>query len=359
MRVGLLIYGSLETVSGGYLYDRLLVDFLYQRGHSVEIVSIPWRNYAAHLGDNWSKELRQKLRQLQIDLLLQDELNHPSLAWLNPWLKAQVGYPLVSIVHHLRISENHSRLVMPFYRMVEKRYLRTVDGFVYNSQTTQHSVETQLANKRPSMVVFPSASHIAAPSNDEIEFEVVRKASLSPFRILFVGNLIERKGLHNLVAGLTQLNFGEWQLDIVGNSEVDVNYTARIRRQIEQAGLPDRAIIHGKVDTQRLQTMFSQAHLLAVPSYEGFGIVYLEAMASGVPVIATTAGAAHEIVEPGMNGFLVTPNVAGQIAERICEVAADRQHWLAMARAARQRFEQHPTWEEGFSRLEIWLQQLV
>ena len=78
MKLGFLIYGSLDTLSGGYLYDRKLVDFLRDRGDSVEIISLPWRNYAAHLSDNLYFRL-----PLKLDLLIQDELNHPSLLCAN------------------------------------------------------------------------------------------------------------------------------------------------------------------------------------------------------------------------------------------------------------------------------------
>ena len=88
MRVGLVIYGGLETVSGGYLYDRMLVRHLRARGDSVEIVSLPWRDYARHLGDNLSAALYRRLRDGAWDVLLQDELNHPSLVAVNRRLGA-------------------------------------------------------------------------------------------------------------------------------------------------------------------------------------------------------------------------------------------------------------------------------
>ena len=72
MKIGLLIYGSLDTVSGGYLYDRKLVEYLRAQGDTVEIISLPWRNYAAHLMDNFRFRLPPGL-----DLLIEDELNHP------------------------------------------------------------------------------------------------------------------------------------------------------------------------------------------------------------------------------------------------------------------------------------------
>jgi hypothetical protein len=107
MRIGLLIYGTLETLSGGYLYDRRLVEHLQSKGDEVEIVSLPWRNYLRHLGDNFSGSLYTRLKELQVDLLLQDELNHPSLFWLNRRLQNQVSYPIIAIVHHLRSSAMH------------------------------------------------------------------------------------------------------------------------------------------------------------------------------------------------------------------------------------------------------------
>ena len=142
MRVGLLIYGALETISGGYLYDRKLVKYLRRQGDDVNIISLPWRNYVRHLGDNLSLSLLHRLEQLPLDVLFQDELNHPLFFLLNRLLRARVGYPIVSIVHHLRSNEAPHAWQNRFYRWVERRYLLTVDGFVFNSRTTRHAVES-------------------------------------------------------------------------------------------------------------------------------------------------------------------------------------------------------------------------
>ena len=69
MKIGLIIYGSIDTMSGGYLYDRKLVGSLKKRGDQVEIISLPWRNYVAHLTDNFSFHLPRGL-----DLIIEDEL---------------------------------------------------------------------------------------------------------------------------------------------------------------------------------------------------------------------------------------------------------------------------------------------
>ena len=141
MRFGLLIYGDLADQSGGYLYDRKLVDHLGANGHTVDLISLPWRSYVRHLGDNLNAALFHRLHNLDVNLLLQDELNHPSLFDLNPRLRAEVKYPIISIVHHLRSSEQHPWPLLPLYRTVERRYLASVDGFIFNSATTQRVVQ--------------------------------------------------------------------------------------------------------------------------------------------------------------------------------------------------------------------------
>src|SRR5436190_8556387 len=135
MHIGLVIYGLLDTISGGYLYDRKLVEYLRAQGDTVEIISLPWRNYAAHLMDNFrfrlpnvvASEAKQSPNNQPFDILIQDELNHPSLIWAN---QGKHPYPIVSLVHHLRCSELRPQWQNDFYRIVEKKYLQSVDGFI-------------------------------------------------------------------------------------------------------------------------------------------------------------------------------------------------------------------------------------
>ena len=197
MRIGLLIYGSLDTLSGGYLYDRKLVEHLRQAGDSVEVVSLRWRSYPAHLADNLSLGLYRRLRELSVDILLQDELNHPSLALVNRRLRRlQPRYPLISIVHHLRSSEQHPRRLLPMYRAVERCYLRTVDGFIFNSRTTRQAVaelrgEDENSTSLGGIIAYPAADHPPTPDERAAQQLIsARQRDAGPLRILFVGNLI-------------------------------------------------------------------------------------------------------------------------------------------------------------------------
>ena len=112
MRLCLIIYGSLDTLTGGFLYDKFLVEQLRRNGHEIDIISLPWRRYGQHLLDNFSTKLRSRLTTKSYDLILQDELNHPSLFWLNHRLRNTKGHgaPLVSIVHQVLSSQPRRHL---------------------------------------------------------------------------------------------------------------------------------------------------------------------------------------------------------------------------------------------------------
>src|SRR6201999_4502252 len=128
MRLGLQIYGDVDDLTGGYLYDRRLVGYLKAQGDRVEVISLAWRNYGRHLTDNLSRHLLRRLQEAKFDALIQDELNHPSLFLLNQRLKRRVCYPIVALAHLLRSSEPHPAWLKRLYRAVERKYLKTVDG---------------------------------------------------------------------------------------------------------------------------------------------------------------------------------------------------------------------------------------
>ena len=170
MRAGLIIYGSLDTLSGGYLYDRKLVEYLRSHGDTVEIISLPWRNYAAHLMDNLHFRLPANL-----DIIIQDELNHPSLIVAN---RRKHTCPIISLVHHLRCSEFRPAWQNAFYRIVEKKYLQSVDGFIFNSKTTEHVVDGVLDHGKPSIVAYPPTDRFGEPASEEIRAQHRLRASV-------------------------------------------------------------------------------------------------------------------------------------------------------------------------------------
>lgn len=349
MRIGLLIYGSLDTLSGGYFYDRRLVEYLRAHGENVEIISLPWRNYLAHLSDNLHFRLPPGL-----DVLIEDELNHPSL------LRANVKphpYPLVSLVHHLRSSELHPALLTWFYRLVERRYLRSVDAFIFNSQTTRAAVQTILGKEPQGPVAYPPTDRfgLALPA----ELVSARACQPGPLRLVFLGNLIARKGLHTLLLAIRACR-ADVHLDVIGSPSADPRYAQRMRDLAAEGNLAGRVVFHGALDNSALVEKLRQAHVLAVPSsYEGFGIVYLEGMGFGLPAIGSSAGAAREIISGGSTGCLVANGDSAGLADRIEEYANNRDLLASQSLQALQRYNRQPSWTETAASIHTFLANLV
>jgi glycosyltransferase involved in cell wall biosynthesis len=358
MRVALVLYGDLNLVSGGFLYDRRLVDYLRGQGDEVEIVSLPWRSYPLGLLDNFSPGLRRRLAGLKADVVLQDELAHPSLWWINGHFRARARTPVVAIVHHLRCSEARPAWQNRLYRLVERRYLASVDGVIFNSRTTKETVENLTGRGKPSVVALPGANRF--PSRVGREELAARVRKPGPLGLLFVGNVIPRKGLHTLLSVLDILPREEWRLTVVGSLEADPAYVQQIRDQVSRAGLDASVEFTGILEDEKLAARLACNHVMAVPSfYEGFGIVYLEGMSFGLPALATTAGGAQEIITHGRDGFLTPPGDVGALASCIRTLMADRTLLLAMSRAAQARFAAHPTWEEAGAAVHRFLRSLV
>lgn len=356
MKVGLIVYGALDLVSGGNLYDQKLVEHLEGRGHEVEVVSLAHGSYARHLLQNLAPGLHRRLSR-DFDVVVSDELVHPSLVWANERLKRDGSRPLVSIVHHLRSSEDHPPRLNAFYRRVEKRYLETIDAFVFNSETTRESVEELLQKKTRNVVATPGGDRLGSKlSRDEIRERAMDKG---PLKLLFVGNLIPRKRLHVLVDVLGELRDESWRLDVVGSLEMDAGHVRAIRSQIQNLGLGAKIELHGMLDGDELAERYRQAQMLVVPSaYEGFGIVYLEAMGFGLPVIAGAAGATDEIVRHESTGFLVPPDDTFSLRLQLQRVLGDRAMVAQMSSNALEAFGDHATWEQSMARIEALLGEL-
>jgi glycosyltransferase involved in cell wall biosynthesis len=119
-----------------------------------------------------------------------------------------------------------------------------------------------------------------------------------------------------------------------------------MQKRAEVSSLKSKVHFHGSLDNEDLIAKLRSAHLLVVPSsYEGFGIVYLEGMAFGLPAIATTAGGASEIISDGETGFLIPPDDAATLAERLSTLAGDRELLARMSVNALRRYRQQPMWE--------------
>lgn len=358
MHLGLIIYGNLNTLTGGYIYDGILVDYLRKRGHRVDIISLSRRNYSRHLLDNLSRQLRSRLANASIDVLLQDELNHPSLGRINHSLQRKANYPIVAIVHQVLCRQPRNGLCNRIYRAVETHYLKSVDAFIFNSNTTRRNVAALVNGNRSSIVATPAGDrlgHIA--SMDLIES---RARADGPLRLIFVGNLLPHKGLAPLIKCLANLSCAAWHLTVVGSLTMDRTYVRSIRKLVDLQGLNGQVNLLGPKDAKELAAVLDGGHVFIMPySLEGFGMAHLEAMAFALPVIGSSTGAVGEFVIPDKNGFLIEPGDHRTVLDCINSLHQDRQRLIKMSHAALQTFHNRPKWQDTMTAIEGFLTDLL
>lgn len=349
MKIGFVIYGSLDTISGGYLYDRKLVEYLRSKGDQVDIISIPWRNYLFHLSDNLSFRLPGGY-----DILIEDELNHPSLLAANAGKRT---FPVISLVHHLRSSEQYPRLEREFYRAIETNYLHSVDGFIFNSDTTRKVVTTIVGPGTQSVLAYPPTDRFGTAISSE--FVQARSFSNNGLRIVFLGNVIPRKGLSTIIEAMHKLK-EKITLNVIGSMSVDPAYAEKMRQMTIDYGLGEKITFHGALDQTGIEPVLRHSNLMVVPSsYEGFGMVYLEGMCFGLPAVGSTLGAAGEIIETGKTGYLITPGDSEGLSEILNKMVEDRLLLNELSQNSLLRYAMQPTWQHTAGEIHQFLFRMI
>ena len=281
--------------------------------------------------------------------LIQDELLHRVFTSANRQLRERPHRPrLIALVHHLGCEEpERTEAERTRLRSREAAYLATVDAVVAPSGASARSAVALAGRDLPCVVAPPGRGRLGGgpmPS-DRPGPEDIRNRTRQPLRAAFVGNLIPRKRVLELLAAVAVVP--EWRLVIAGRDDADPSYAAAVRAGA--ADLRDRVIVEGVLDSERLAALLRRSHLLAVPStHEGFGMVYLEGFAFGLPALAASSGGAPELVTDGVTGFLIpVGDPTSRIASRLRTLADDRGRLARMGRAARARYDAHPSWSES------------
>jgi glycosyltransferase involved in cell wall biosynthesis len=167
-------------------------------------------------------------------------------------------------------------------------------------------------------------------------------------RVVAVGRLVPRKGFADLVEMLAQCR--DTELVIAGGPDrarlaTDAE-AQRLTGLARDLGVADRVLLTGRVGRNRMPALLRSADVVAcVPWYEPFGIVPLEAMACGVPVVATAVGGLTDTVVDGVTGVLVPPRQPAALAEAVRALLADPSRRALLGAAGRERVESRYTWD--------------
>lgn len=180
--------------------------------------------------------------------------------------------------------------------------------------------------------------------------------------VLFAGRLIPLKGVHHLIAALPALirRHPNVLLVIVGSPFYGSSRTSAYSRKLLRMARPWRRYVHFEpyASHDQMPAWFSMADVAVVPSVrrEAFGLVNVEAMASGLPVVACRVGGMTEIVEDGVTGFLVDPRrLDAELPARISLLLEDEALRTRMGALGRERVVERFTWRHTAER---WLAEL-
>jgi glycosyltransferase involved in cell wall biosynthesis len=334
--------GDLDTPTGGYAYDRRMI---------AELKALGWRPEVLDLGDGFPRPNALTLAVAKAhlsDVPKGRPIVIDGLAFgVMPEIAAELrdSHPLIALVHHplaLETGVKPDEAVM--LQRSERAALGCARAVIANSAATARALVADYGVDSERITVAP-------PGTDRPP--VIAHHPTGPTHLLSVGAVVPRKGYDVLTAALSELVDIPWRLTIAGDCSRDRAAAARLKVDIERFGLQGRVVIEDAVSSERLAALYASADLFVLPSrYEGFGMAYAEAIAHGLPVIGTTAGAIPDTV-PVEAGILVPPDDSGALGaalRRLVESAEDRARYAAGARAAAERL---PTWRgsaELFSR---------
>lgn len=183
--------------------------------------------------------------------------------------------------------------------------------------------------------------------------------------ILYVGRFDPRKGLETLVraVGHQAVRQHNFHLYIVGGNrsdQKDQTERDRIEKLVHRLDLTDHVTFTGRLDHTELSTYYSASDLCVVPShYEPFGLVAIEAMASGIPVVASAVGGLRFTIQPDETGLLAPAQDDQAFATCIDRILSDPEMRDRMGSAAQQRVHDNFSWDGVTDQLSDLYQRLL
>jgi glycosyltransferase involved in cell wall biosynthesis len=335
-RLVFAVPGSLDTPTGGYAYDRRMIAELTSLGWSVEVLDLG--NEFPRPGPSARAAARTKLAAVPpATPIVIDGLAFGVL----PDVAVALGgtHRLIALVHHpLALESGLGADEAQALRASERAALAHARHAVTTSPTVARVLTSDYA-------VAPERLTIAPPGTDRAA--QAQGGSDGTVALLAVGAVVPRKGYDVLIAALAALADLPWRLTIAGDCARDPATAAQIEADIARRDLAGRVVLAGAVSDECLEALYLGADLFVLPSrYEGYGMGFAEAIAHGLPVIGTTAGAIPETVPAG-TGLLVPPDDVPALAAALRRLIADPSERGRLKAAARAAAARLPTWAES------------
>lgn len=334
-RAAFAIPGDLSTLTGGYVYERRLLESLRELGREVQHVQL-----GSSFPDPSSDDIRHTVEQLAalgpevpiiLDGFLVGAMPTESLARLHA--------PLVGMVHHpLALESGLDDDRRDYLYRTERANLALLRHVLVPSPHTSSILAERYG-------VDPARITVARPGTDA---PFGPSAPTEPPLILSVGIQHPRKGHDVLLAALARLVHLEWSAVIVG-SPYDAEHAAELQALHSALFLGDRVRFAGLVDADELDRLYRSGTIFTLATrYEGYGIVFDEALAYGLPIVSTAVGAVPDTV-PGDAGILVAPEAPDALARALANVLTNAAQRRDLARAAALAGSRLPSWKDTAS----------
>nr|WP_240905524.1 glycosyltransferase family 4 protein [Thiorhodococcus mannitoliphagus] len=245
---------------------------------------------------------------------------------------------LVALIHHpLALETGLASAEAQRLRNSEQRALGWVRKVITTSASTARALDAyEVAQER--LVVVP-------PGTDPAP---LAKGSRGPdLNLLCVATLTPRKGHAVLFEALSRIRDLPWRLTCIGSTTRDAEQTAVLEAAIATLGLGDRVRLAGELDAACLDAEYDAADAFVLASFhEGYGMVLAEALARGLPVVSTTAGAIPQTL-PEAAALLVPPGNVEALAAALRTLIEDRPLRASLAAGARAARAGLPSWESA------------
>ncbi|SNQ62115.1 glycosyltransferase family 4 protein [Candidatus Methanoperedens nitratireducens] len=269
--------------------------------------------------------------------------------------------PVIATIHHPYAEErriyrastsNIEYFKYAIHRKIDyleynsKLLCRKSDRLIAVSNYTAKSVTAEYGIQPDKLSIIPNAVDINRFNPDIDGTEIRKKLGIAAEKvILFVGRLDFQKGIEYLISAFSKIvkEFPEAKLIVVGDGPLKNN----VRAAINESGLSKSVFLMGRTDTDDLPKIYAACDLFVVPSLmEGFGIVYLEAMASGKACIGANIGGVEDAIVDGHTGLLVPPADSDSIYCAIKKLLSDEDTLARFGKEGRKRVLENFTWKK-------------
>jgi glycosyltransferase involved in cell wall biosynthesis len=325
--------GDLATPTGGYAYDQRMIAELHVLGWHAEVLdlgsSFPRPGPQARAAARARLAAVPQGRPVVIDGLALGVL--PEVA-----VELAESHRLIALVHHpLALETGLAARQADAMRRSERAALAAARHIIASSAATSRILVADYGVSADRVTVAFPGTDRAPKSCGSADGTVA---------LLSVGALVPRKGYDVLLAALADIPDLAWRLTVAGDRGRSPATAAQIEAYIAAKNLDRRVSLAGAVAGERLGELYAGADLFVLASrFEGYGMAFAEAIAHGVPVVGTTAGAIPETVPAGA-GILVPPDDPICLAAVLRRLIADEGERGRLAAGARAAADHLPTW---------------